>query len=87
MRLSKPLAVLAAALALAACGADRSCKNACDKLSTCGFSTSGLSCDAKCGGPDADCAECVNDNSCAEILLRCGGNGVGVCADWSYAPN
>ncbi len=86
MRLSKLLAVLAAALALAACGADRSCKNACDKLSTCGFSTSGLSCDAKCGGTDADCAECVNDHSCGELLVRCGGNGAGVCASWSFNP-
>lgn len=87
MRPSSLLAAVAAALALAACGADRSCKNACDKLSTCGFSTSGLSCDAKCGGSDGNCAECVNDNSCAEILLRCGGNGAGVCADWNYASN
>ncbi|HET6924048.1 MAG TPA: hypothetical protein VFI16_12955 [Anaeromyxobacteraceae bacterium] len=86
MRLSGFLAVLGAALALAACGADRSCKNACDRLSSCGFSTSGLSCDSKCGGADADCAECVNDHSCAELVVRCGGNGVGVCADWNFTP-
>jgi len=84
MHLAELLAVLAAALVLAGCGADRSCKNACDKLSACGFSTSGLSCDAKCGGTDADCAECVNDHSCAELLVRCGGNGMGVCADWTF---
>lgn len=87
MPIAKLLAVLVAALALAACGGYDSCKNACDKLNACGLGTSGVSCDANCGGADAACAECVNDYSCAEIILKCGGNGVGVCASWNFAPN
>ena len=86
MGLRRRLTLLVALLALSACGADRSCKNACDKLDSCGFSTSGLSCDAKCGGADADGAECVNDRSCGELVPRCGGNGVGVCASWNFTP-
>ncbi len=86
MRIPGFLAALAAALTLSACGSDRSCKNACDRLSSCGFSTSGLSCSASCGGADASFAECINDHSCGEILPRCGGNGFGVCAGWSINP-
>ena len=54
-------------LGLAACGGDKSCKNACDKLSSCGLKSSGLSCDATCGSPDDACAVCVNATACADI--------------------
>lgn len=54
-------------LGLAACGGDKSCKNACDKLSGCGLKSSGLSCDASCGSPDDSCAVCVNATACADI--------------------
>lgn len=66
----KILASLCLALALAfgaaACGDDDAdCKSACDKLSTCGLKSSGLSCDTNCA--QGDCAGCVVDTSCADI--------------------
>lgn len=60
--------VLAIALSLSACGASKSCKDACDKVNTCGLKSSGLSCDASCAAPADGCAVCVNDTSCADIL-------------------
>ena len=53
------------------CGDETSCKGACDKLSSCGLKSAGLSCDEGCdqGGR----AGCVGDSSCEEI-------GAGECA-------
>ena len=56
----------AVSLAAAACGGGSTdCKNACDKLSSCGLKSSGLSCDSNC--TQGDCAACVDATSCAEI--------------------
>jgi len=60
--------LLALALALAGCGGNESCKNACDKLSSCGLKSSGLSCDEDCA--QGGCAECVDDKSCGDIAAN-----------------
>ena len=57
---------LALALGAAACGDDDTdCKSACDKLTSCGLKSSGLSCDTNC--EQGGCAACVVDTSCADI--------------------
>ena len=60
--------VLLLGISLAGCG-DKSCKNACDKLSSCGLKSSGFSCDASCASPEDDCAVCLNDNACSDIAV------------------
>lgn len=57
-------------LSLAGCG-HPNCKNMCDKLKSCGFSSSGVSCDEKCSDTDAKCADCVNANACADLPSKC----------------
>jgi hypothetical protein len=52
-------------LAVAGCGGNDDCKNACDKVDSCGLKTSGLSCDSSCD--QGGCAACVDDTSCADI--------------------
>jgi hypothetical protein len=61
--------LLVAALLLAtSCGGNKSCKDGCDKLSSCNLNSSGFSCDNSCGAPDDTCAVCVNDKACDEII-------------------
>jgi len=67
LRLSRLLLVLVLGLGLGACGGDKSCKNACDKLSSCGLKSSGFSCDATCASPEDACAVCVNAQVCSDI--------------------
>ena len=75
--------LLALGVALAGCGSGASCKDACDKLQSCGLNSSGLSCDASCGSPDDTCAQCLNGTACADI-------GSGKCAtscpDATFTP-
>jgi hypothetical protein len=59
------LVLFGALLALAACGGDEDCKNACDIISSCGLKSSGLSCDSTCD--QGGCAACVSDTECADI--------------------
>jgi hypothetical protein len=61
------LAALVAVLPLGACGDDDpppSGKNACDKLKTCGISSSGVSCDTE---KLTTCSSCILDRTCGEI--------------------
>ena len=64
------ITLLALSLSLVACG-HPSCKSACEKLKSCGFSTSGLSCDDTCSSTDGDCATCVVDNACGDLSGKC----------------
>ena len=66
MRILAIIAALLLALTAAGCGGSDDCKNACDKLSSCGFKSSGLSCDSDCD--QGDCAACVDDNTCDDIF-------------------
>jgi hypothetical protein len=68
----------AALLALAACGNNENCKDACDKLVACGLTSSSFSCDDNCPEPNANCAACINDEACADILAVCGTAGTGL---------
>jgi hypothetical protein len=69
-------ALCALLLCVAGCG-NSNCKSACDKLSSCGLKSSGLSCDSSCGTQDV-CARCVNDNDCGSIAKNCAGDCPGV---------
>jgi hypothetical protein len=75
MRIVAPF-LCALGLLLAACGGSSSCKNACDKLSSCGFKSSGLECSSSCN-QDA-CARCINDNDCGNIVAQCAADCPGV---------
>ncbi len=66
MFLSRLALVLLLGLGLSACG-DKSCKNACDKLTSCGLKSSGFSCDASCASPEDTCAVCLNATACGDI--------------------
>jgi hypothetical protein len=67
MALRTALSILLVALGgVAACGGGSpDCKNACDKVSSCGLKSSGLSCDSSCA--QSDCAACVDAPSCADL--------------------
>jgi hypothetical protein len=52
-------------LSVTACSSDSNQKNACEKLSACKISSSGLSCD---NDKASACAECINDANCDDIL-------------------
>lgn len=66
MKLFTLIVTLLLALAFTGCGGSDDCKDACTKLSGCGFKSSGLSCDSDCD--QGDCAACIDDKSCDEIF-------------------
>ena len=78
-------------LSVIACGDDdddgngrtaaQSCKNGCNKLDSCGLSSSGFSCDDFC--PEGGCAECLNTRSCDDIT---GGQCATACPNASFKP-
>ncbi|MFP2912080.1 hypothetical protein ACLESD_45075 [Pyxidicoccus sp. 3LFB2] len=69
----KVLCAVVVSLGLVASGcSDTSCKDACDRLSECGFSSSGLSCSDSCEDLDRECAACINDDwECDELQAGC----------------
>ena len=65
-KIATTFALLFALTCAFGCGDDsNNCKSACDKLSSCGLKSSGLSCDTSC--TQGGCANCVNDKSCDDI--------------------
>jgi hypothetical protein len=67
--------VALAALTLAACGDNRSCKDACAKLDSCSLADSSFTCSDSCISPAATCAACINGTACSDILSKCGAAG------------
>jgi hypothetical protein len=58
--------LLLVGLALGGC-ADADCKEGCDKLTSCGLRSSGVSCSASCTDAERSCAQCLVDATCEEI--------------------
>lgn len=71
------MALLFLGVALTGCS-NTSCKDGCDQLDTCGYKSSGFSCDDKCQAPLDKCAACINDTKCADIPTKCAEDCAGV---------
>jgi len=70
-------------MAVAGCGSNKSCKDACDKLQSCSLNSSNFSCDASCTAPDSDCASCLNSHACSDITSgKCNSS----CSGITFTP-
>ena len=71
------VAVLFLGVMLTGCN-NTSCKDGCTKLTSCGYKSSGFSCDESCTDEQGTCAACINDTECTNIPTECASECPGV---------